>query len=78
MTSAVRTEGHLAAPSDNDRKNYKRLSRSTFPLFLILAGVGRLAHPGRRQAVVGGVDHESLIEEAQRMSSTILPFLFIR
>ena len=77
MTSAVRTEGHLAAPSDNDRKNYQRLFRVTFPMFLTVAVVGRLM-PHRRHAATASGDHESLVDEAQRMSSKILPFVFIR
>ena len=78
MTSAVRTEGHLAGPSDSDRKNYQRLFRMTFLLFLMLALVGRLLPRARRQGAAEAGEQESLIEEAKRMSSTILPFVFIR
>jgi hypothetical protein len=78
MTSAVRTEGHLAAPSDSDRKNYQRLFRATFLFFLTLALVGRLLPGGRRQGSAEEGEPESLIDEARRMSNTILPFVFIR
>ena len=77
MTSAIRTEGHLAAPADRDRKNYQRLFRMTFPFFLALAVVGRMIpHAGENGLTRAG--DGSLVDEAQRMSSKVLPFVFVR
>ena len=76
MTSVAHTQSRMGHPIDTDRRNYQRVFRLTFVFFMTAALVGRLL-PGARKASAAG-EPESLIDEARRMSSTILPFIFIR
>ena len=77
MTSAIRTEGQFPVSYDSDRKNYQRAYRLTFVFFLAIVLVGRLLPAGKRAT---SAHHEpvSVMDEARQMSSTILPFLFLR
>ncbi len=77
MTSAIRTEGQLAISTDSDRRNYQRAYRLTFVFFLAIVLVGRLL-PAGKQSTYGHHEPDSVMDEARRMSSTILPFLFLR
>lgn len=70
---------HLGLDSKHvDHKNFQRLFRLTFVLFLLVAVFQRLL-PKDKQSYVSMRDHrESVIDAARRKANTVLPFVFIR
>jgi len=78
MLNTLSTHTLTTDPKHTDQRNFHRLFRLTFVLFLIVAIVRRMLPRSWRPLTSSHEGHETVFEEARRTANTILPFVFVR
>ena len=78
MFNTMSTHTLTTDPKHIDQKNFHRLFRLTFVLFLLVAMVRRFLPGSWRRFTSSLEGQETVIDEARRTANTILPFLFVR
>jgi len=78
MFNTMSTHTLATDPKHTDQKNFHRLFRLTFVLFLLVAVFRRLLPRSWRPFRSSLEGHETVFDEARRTANTILPFVFVR
>ena len=78
MFNTMSTHTLATDPKHIDQKNFQRLFRLTFVLFLLVAVFHRLLPRSWRPFRSSLEGHETVFDEARRTANTILPFVFVR